>query len=155
MSEAAQDPQPPRSKSQRRLDTVAKLRSDVDLWVASADEAGNAYLIPLSYYWDESTVTVATPRASRTAVNLVRAGWARVALGPTRDVVIIEGAVEAIPIGTDSGLEDAHAQASGFDPRTLAEEYIYLRITPQDIQAWRESNELANRQLMRRGEWLD
>ena len=96
---------------------------------------------------------MATPRASRTAVNLIRAGWARVALGPTRDVVIIEGPVEAIPIGTDTRLEDAHAQATGFDPRTLAEEYVYLQITPHEIQAWREANELEGRQLMRGGEW--
>jgi len=134
---------------------LAKLRSDVDLWVASADEAGGAYLIPLSYYWDDSTLTIATPRASRTARNLVRAGWARVALGPTRDVVIIEGPVEAIPIGTEPRLEDAHAAATGFDPRTLADEYVYFRIAPHSIQAWREANELAGRQLMRGGEWLD
>jgi hypothetical protein len=63
--------------------------------------------------------------------------------------------VQAIPLGADSGLEEAHAQATGFDPRTLAEEYVYLRITPDSIQAWREANELAGRQLMRRGEWLD
>lgn len=125
------------------------------MWVASADESGGAHLVPLSYYWDDSTLTIATPRASRTAINLVRAGWARVALGPTRDVVIIEGPVEAIPIGTKTRLEDAHAQTTGFDPRTLAEQYVYLQITPQNIQAWREANELEGRQVMRRGEWLD
>jgi hypothetical protein len=148
-------PEPARSRAQRRADTLAKLRRDVDLWVASADERGNAYLVPLSYYWDGSALTIATPRSSRTAVNLVRARWARVALGPTRDVVIVEGPVEAIPIGTDPRLEDAHARATGFDPRTLAEEYVYLRIAPRSIQAWREANELAGRQLMRDGEWLD
>jgi pyridoxamine 5'-phosphate oxidase-like protein len=148
-------PAPARSRSQRRIDALAKLESDVDLWVASADEVGRAHLVPLSYYWDDATLTIATPRASRTARNLVRAGWARVALGPTRDVVIIEGPVEAIRIGTDAQLEDAHARATGFDPRTLAEEYIYLRITPHDVQAWREANELEGRQLMRRGQWLD
>jgi hypothetical protein len=146
---------PPRSRSQRRADTLAKLDSEVDLWAASADESGGAYLVPLSYYWDGSTLTVATPRASRTARNLIRAGWARVALGPTRDVVIIEGPVQALPIGTDNDLEDMHANATGFDPRTLADEYIYIRITPQEIQAWRESNELEGRRLMRRGEWLE
>ena len=147
-------PEPPRSRSQRRKDVLAKLRSEVDLWVASADEAGGAHLVPLSYYWDDSTLTIATPRASRTARNLVRAGWARVALGPTRDVVIIEGSVEAVAIGAVSRLEDAHAEATGFDPRTLADEYVYLRITPQTIQAWREANELPGRQLMRRGKLL-
>jgi hypothetical protein len=146
--------QAPRPRSQRRTDVIAKLRGDVDLWVASSDEAGDAYLVPLSFYWDDSALTIATPRASRTAKNLIRAGWARVALGPTRDVVIIEGSVQAIPIGTDTRLEDAHARAAGFDPRTLADEYVYIRITPHEIQAWREANELAGRQLMRGGKWL-
>jgi ethanolamine utilization microcompartment shell protein EutL len=152
--ERAQAP-PPRPRSERKADALARLRSDIDLWVASADEAGNAYLIPLSYYWDEKTLTIATPRASRTGKNLIRAGWARVALGDTRDVLIVEGPLEVIPLGADAALEDAHAEASGFDPREEAEEYVYLRITPDSIQAWRESNELKGRRLMRDGEWLD
>jgi hypothetical protein len=147
--------QPPRSRARRKADTLAKLRGEVDLWVASADEAGNAYLVPLSHYWDGSTLTVATPRASRSAVNLIRAGRARVALGTTRDVVIVEGTVAELPIGTDPELEDAHAEATGFDPRELAEEYVYLRITPDSVQVWRESNELQGRRLMRDGRWLD
>jgi hypothetical protein len=148
-------PAPPRSRSQRKADTLEKLRTEVDLWVASASTDGQAYLVPLSYHWDGSALTLATPRASPTAGNLIRTGWARVALGPTRDVVIIEGHVEAIPIGTSPELEEEHARAAGFDPRNLSEEYIYLRITPQEIQAWREDNELRSRQLMRRGEWLE
>jgi hypothetical protein len=148
-------PEPARSQAQRRRDVLAKLEGDVDLWVASADETGIAYLVPLSFWWDGSTLTISTPRASRTARNLVRAGWARVALGPTRDVVIVEGPVEAIQIGADPHREDAHAAATGFDPRTLAEEYVYLRITPHEVQAWREANELAGRHLMRRGAWID
>ena len=145
---------PPRSPEQRKRDTLERLRTDVDLWVASASADGDAYLVPLSYSWDGSTLTIATVRASRTARNLIHAGRARVALGPTRDVVILEGPVEAIPIGTDDELEDAHARATGFDPRTLTDEYVYLRITPHTIQAWREENELAGRDLMRRGRWL-
>ena len=135
---------------------LAKLRADVDLWVASADERGGAYLVPLSFYWDDSALTIATPAASPTGRNLVRAGWARVALGTTRDVVIVEGTVAATAAAdVDTGLGDAHARATGFDPRTLADPYVYLQITPQEIQAWREVNELPERQLMRRGEWID
>jgi hypothetical protein len=73
----------PRSTAQRRLDTLEKLRSAVDLWAPSADESGRAYLVPLSYHWDGAALTVATPRSSRTARNLIRTGRARVALGPT------------------------------------------------------------------------
>jgi hypothetical protein len=148
-------PVPARSRSQRTIDTLERLRTDVDLWVASASEDGHAYLVPLSYHWDGSARLVATPRASRTARNLIRTGWARVALGPTRDVVIVEGPVDAIPIGADPELEDVHALAAGFDPRTLSEEYVYLRIRPHAIQAWREATELEGRSVMRGGAWLE
>jgi hypothetical protein len=147
--------EPARSRAQRREDVLERLRTDVDLWVASADADGNAYLVPLSFYWDGEAITISTPRASRTATNLIRAGRARVALGHTRDVVMVEGSVEARPIGADPAIEDAHAAATGFDPRTLTDEYVYLRIAPVSIQAWREVNELAGRQLMRGGTWLD
>ena len=81
--------------------------------------------------------------------------WAqlRVALGPTRDVVLVDGTVEELPLGTDRELENAHAAATGFDPRTLADGYVYLRITPREIRAWREANELDGRLLMRDGRW--
>jgi nitroimidazol reductase NimA-like FMN-containing flavoprotein (pyridoxamine 5'-phosphate oxidase superfamily) len=149
------DVPPPRSRAERRADTLERLRTDVDLWVASADEAGNAYLVPLSFVWDGTALTIATPRESPTARNLLRSREARVAVGPTRDVVIVEGTVEELPIGIDRKLEDAHAAATGFDPRTLADEYVYLRITPRTIRAWREVNELEGRLLMRDGRWLD
>ena len=101
-------PAPARSRSQRTIDTLERLRTDVDLWVASASEDGHAYLVPLSYLWDGSALLIATPRASRTARNLTRTGWARVALGVTRDVVIVEGPVGAIPIGAYPEREEAH-----------------------------------------------
>lgn len=148
-------PEPARSTAERIADTLGRLRADVDVWVASASDTGEAYLVPLSFQWDGSRLTVATPRESVTARNLIRAGWARVALGGTRDVVIVEGEVEAIALGTEPELEEAHARAAGFDPRELSEEYVYLRITPHEIQAWREANELEGRQLMRRGTWLE
>ena len=148
-------PEPARSLTQRVADTLERLRTDVDLWVASANETGDAYLVPLSFHWDGSRLTVATPRKSPTARNLMRAGWARVALGETRDVVIVEGHVEAIALGTEPGLEEAHARAAGFDPRELSVEYVYLRITPREIQTWREADELEGRHLMRRGAWLE
>ena len=150
-----EEPAPPRSRSQRTADTLERLRRDVDLWVASASADGEAYLVPLSYHWDGRALTIATPSASPTARNLIRAGWVRAALGQTRDVVIVEGTVEAMAIGADPELEDAHARSAGFDPRTLRDEYVYLRIPPQEIQAWRESNELDGRMLMRRGRWFD
>ena len=134
--------EPARSRAQRRIDVLEEAAHRRRPLGRLGGRGRPRLFVPLSYYWDGSALTMATPRASRTAVNLIRAGWARVALGATRDVVIIEGPVEAIPIGTDTRLEDAHAQATGFDPRTLSDEYVYLQVTPHEIQAWREANEL-------------
>ena len=146
--------EPARSPEQRKRDTLALLERAIDVWVASASADGEAMLVPLSFVWDGRRLTVSTPLASKTGRNLIRAGVARVALGATRDVVLIDGTLEVIPLGTEPELEEAHAQATEFDPRTLADEYVYLRLTPQRIQAWREVNELAGRHVMRDGRWV-
>jgi hypothetical protein len=142
----------PRGRAQRTADTLALLRSEVDCWVASADELGNAHLVPLSYLWDRAALVLATPRSSPTGTNLLRTGVARIAVGPTRDVVLVDGGVTE---GVDEATADAHAEHTGFDARTVAGDYVYLRVTPVEIRAWREANELAGRLLMRDGTWLD
>jgi hypothetical protein len=82
---------PPRPRAQRKADTLARLRTEVDCWVASAGATGHAHLVPLSFHWDGSALVLATPRASVTAANLLRAGVARIGAGPTRDVVLVDG----------------------------------------------------------------
>jgi len=49
---------------------------------------------------------------------------------------------------------DRFAVRSGFDPRSLTTTYLWFRISPSRIQAWREVDELAGRQLMMGGRWL-
>ncbi|MGW0121058.1 pyridoxamine 5'-phosphate oxidase family protein [Streptomyces sp. NPDC003327] len=146
----------PRTREQRLKDTRARLENDIDLWVSTsgADGAG-VHLIPLSFLWDGSTILVSTPRSSITGRNLLADGRVRVGLGPTRDVVIVDGVAEPVDteeLGRETG--DAFAAKTGFDPRELKEPYQYFRIRPQRVQAWREANELAGRGLMRDGVWL-
>lgn len=142
-----------RSTSQRVEDVRTKLQSEVDIWVASSSATGDAYLLPLSFYWNGTSLTLATPKQSRTARNLRRAGWARLALGPTRDVVIVEGPVREIAVADDASLAEAHAQAAGFDARHEPG-YVFIQVRPNRIQAWRNPAELVERDVMRDGEWL-
>ncbi|MGW5864262.1 pyridoxamine 5'-phosphate oxidase family protein [Streptomyces sp. NPDC055239] len=145
----------PRAPEQRKQDVLRRLADDIDAWVATADAtSGTPYLIPLSFLWDGGSLLVATPDASVTGRNLRASGKARVGVGPTRDVVLIEGAVRALGEGEltpETG--DAFAEKTGFDPRKLDTVYTYFRITPQRIQAWREADELEGRELMRGGLW--
>jgi Pyridoxamine 5'-phosphate oxidase len=147
---------PPRTREQRKQDTLNRLEHDVDVWVATADpDNGTPYLVPLSFRWDGSTLLVSTPASSPTARNLRATGKVRLGIGPTRDVVLVEGTVDALTAAELPGeVGDAFAAKAGFDPRTLSTTYLYFRIHPQRIQAWREENELEGRELMRGGRWL-
>jgi hypothetical protein len=145
----------PRTSTQRREDTLEALRQGTDVWVASANESGEAHLIPLSYSWDGHRLTVATPLDSVTVRNLTRTGRMRVSMPSTSDVVILEGPIDVIPIDADEALANAHATAAGFDPRQEPNTYVYLRLTPSFIQAWRNVAELKGRTIMRDGAWLE
>jgi hypothetical protein len=148
---------PARSTRQRISDTLQRLQHDVDAWVATADPArGTPYMVPLSFLWDGGAILVATPATSPTGRNLAASGLARLALGTTRDVVLIEGVVDrsasADQIADDLG--DAFAARTGFDPRRPDSPFHYSWIRPRRIQAWREENELENREIMRDGAWV-
>src|ERR1700733_14758354 len=146
--------EPPRSAEQRKKDTLSRLKTDNDALVASAGAVEGAYLVPLSFLWDGATLTIATPETSITGRNLAASGKARLAIGPTRDIVIIDGTVEVLTLEKVPGeLADAFA-ARHWDARKSTPRYAYFRITPQRIQAWREVNEIAGRDLMRDGAWL-
>jgi hypothetical protein len=147
---------PPRTPHQRKQDALQRLEQDIDAWVATADpESGVPYLVPLSFLWDGRTVLVATPASSPTGRNLQASGRVRLGIGPTRDVVMSEGTVQAVA-ATEITQEvgDAFAAKTGFDPRRLSGPYLYFRIQPELVQAWREANELQGRELMRGGQWL-
>jgi hypothetical protein len=145
----------PRSRAQRRRDTERRLTNDIDIWVASASADGAPYLVPLSFDWDGDALLMATPTDSPTGRNLAATHTARLALGHTRDVSMIDGEVEVLEIdGLPPQQGDRFAARTGFDPRALATPYRWFRISPRRIQAWREANELSGRELMRDGRWL-
>ena len=87
----------PRPATERKRDTLARLERDVDVWVATA-RGDIPHLIPLSFLWDGARLLLATPDSSVTARNLRATGRARLTLGTTRDVVVIEGTAQSLPL---------------------------------------------------------
>ncbi|MFE7899315.1 pyridoxamine 5'-phosphate oxidase family protein [Streptomyces sp. NPDC057424] len=150
-------PAPVRSAAQRKKDTLHRLDHDADAWVATADGAtGMPYLVPLSFLWNGSCLLFATPASSPTGRNLAASGRARVGIGPTRDVVLVEGTVETVQPGelTEQDAEPFAAK-TGFGPRRHATPYFCFRVVPRRVQAWREADELDGRELMCDGWWLN
>ena len=151
----------PRSGAERKADILAKLRTrGMDVWVASASvsESGSAhaYLVPLSLAWIDERVVIALESDSRTARNIIEHGTARLALGPTRDVVIIDAVLDQA-INLDDvpvALAERYADQADWDPRTARGRFVVVVLRPDRIQAWREVDELAHRTLMRAGSWV-
>jgi hypothetical protein len=151
----------PRTREQRRVDTLAKLSAPAaDVWVATAaaDAGGNAssYLVPLSLAWLDERVVLATEADSVTARNIVSHGRARLGLGPTRDVVMIDAKLEHVYSLDEvpADLARRYAMQADWDPRASGGRMRFLVLRPQRIQAWREVNELPGRTLMRDGAWI-
>jgi hypothetical protein len=151
---------PPRPFAQRKADALALLSaSAADAWVATASSDGQAYLVPLSIGWTGKSIVLVTETRSVTAKNVLHATRARLAVGGTRDVVMID-----TELAGDHALGDAPAplveafiSQSGWDPRndSNATAYRLFELRPVRLQAWREGNEITGRTLMRNAAWAD
>jgi hypothetical protein len=151
----------PRTPEQRKTDTLAKLSAPaVDVWVATAaaqaDGSARSHLVPLSLAWIDERVVLAAEADAVTARNIISQRRARLGLGPTRDVVMIDAeleqaySLEEVP----DDLARQYARQADWDPRTAGDRMRFLVLRPLRIQAWREVNELPGRTLMRDGAWI-
>ncbi len=84
---------PPRSAERRKDDVLSRLKRETDIWVATADDAGLPCLVPLWFVWHREAVWLSTRITSPTGRNLRDGGRARLALGDTLDVVLLDGEV--------------------------------------------------------------
>jgi hypothetical protein len=152
--------QPARPAEERKIDTLAMLSRDVtDVWVATASgqrDAVRPHLVPVSLAWlDDERVVIAINETSQTARDLQAHGNARLGVGPTRDVVMIDAVLDEVHDAGNApnSIVERYLSQSDWDPRTSLG-YVFVVLRPQRIQAWRESNEIPARTLMREGQWL-
>ena len=144
-----------RDTATRKADTLAALEKQHDVWLASADVAGRPHLIAVSGWWDGTDLLVATRGESKTARNLSMNTAAKIARGAPSDAVLLDvqmiesGAVEDSP-----DLCRGFAAAVGWDPREAGEGWVFFRLRPNRIQAFRGYDEIEDRDVMTRSRWL-
>jgi hypothetical protein len=145
----------PRDRETRKADALSMVATPaIDVWVATASATGSPHLVPLSLAWVGERVIIAVDESSVTARNLAASGEARLAVGPTRDVVMIDAVLErAVGVAADEALGAAYVAQADWDPRR-SPGYVFLVLRPVRVQAWREVNEIVGRDLMRDGRWL-
>lgn len=149
--------EPARPGAQRKADALEKFATiEGDAWIATASTAGVEHMIPLSYAWDGRAFLLSAPLDSLTVRNIAASGRARLGFGPTRDVVIVDAALEGVGLMRDAPADrvESYVRQAGWDPRESSIDYALVVLTPRRIQAWREANELAGKTLMQDGAWL-
>jgi hypothetical protein len=144
----------PRSLGRRKRDALDRLNRDTDVWVATADHRGRPHLVPLSLCWDGQRVIVRVKRTSRTARNAVASGTARLALGQTRDVVMIDAKVCSVPVADAPEIAALYARRTGWDPSVNATDGLFLLLSPVRVQSWRDLAESYERTVMSNGQWV-
>jgi general stress protein 26 len=143
-----------RPLAERRKAAVERLRSNSNLWLATASDGQGPHLIPISYWWNGSRLTTATFEGSRTLRNMRTQPKVRAAIGSTGDVVMIDATaviVAVADIATD--VAEGYAQASGNDPQSVPG-FVYIQLVPERIQVWKGAAEFTGRTVMRAGVWL-
>ncbi|WP_242907729.1 pyridoxamine 5'-phosphate oxidase family protein [Actinomadura terrae] len=148
--------QAPRSLAERQAHARKRLETGFQMWLATGGDGHGAHLIPVAFVWNGSALYTATFAKSRTVSNIKGHPHARVALGDTADVVMIDSSASLVDVpDIDAGIAERYAQVST-DPRTSPEGmFVYLRLLPKRIQVWNGFHEFAGRTVMRDGRWLD
>lgn len=126
-----------------------------DVWVATADTQCHPHLVPLSLGWDGENVVVATETGSLTARNLNATNVARLAVGDTRDVNLIDATVSSIGIDElDPTVAKDFATRNDWDPRNSGEAWAWFIMKPVRVLAWENEAELEGRTIMKQSQWL-
>ena len=145
-----------RSAQQRRADTIRRLETEPNVWLATASATGTPHLVPLSLAWDGARLLMATPTESPTVQNAVATGSVKATLDSAEDVVLIDGTVEVSDFAsTDPELIARFVQRVGWNPTDEAGEWSLLIVSPRTIRAWNSVAEIPGRTIMRRGSWVD
>jgi hypothetical protein len=144
-----------RDAKTRKADTLAALEKQKDVWLATADLSGKPHLIAVSAWWDGAQLVVATRDSTKTALNMALNPTVRVAAGTPSDAIVIEaGVIEALPAVEAVDLASGFSAACGWNPAEEGSEWMFFRLRPTRIQAFRGYAEVQGRDVMVRSEWL-
>ncbi|KUN09200.1 pyridoxamine 5'-phosphate oxidase [Streptomyces yokosukanensis] len=145
-----------RTAGERRRDTLERLVAERDIWVATAHPDHGPHQVPLWFLWDGRAVWMCTGAGSATARNVRAEPRVHLGLPDTADVVLLHGEAECFPDDEVPGeAAEAFCGKFGWDPRAEEGAFLYIRVVPRTVRAWRGEPELRGRVVMRDGAWRE
>jgi Pyridoxamine 5'-phosphate oxidase len=144
-----------RDTKTRKADVLAALQQQADMWLSTADAVGRPHLIPVSAWWDGTHLVIATAGDSRTARNMKANRAVRAAGGSPADAIMIDAdVIESQAVDDSAERASSFAAGVGWDPREVGKGWVFFRLRPTRIQAYRGYDELEGRDVMRGSRWL-
>lgn len=145
-----------RTRAERAAQARSRLKSDANVWVATASVQGVPHLVPLSLAWIDDQIVVATSANTATVRNIAETGRARVSLDSADDVVIIDTDARSVSFAdAEPSLVEGYVERVGWNPGNESGEWVLLLLTPTRGHAWIGPAEIDGRTFIRDGVWLD
>ncbi|WP_055700050.1 pyridoxamine 5'-phosphate oxidase family protein [Streptomyces silaceus] len=145
-----------RDVRERRRDTLGRLAAERDVWVSTAHPDHGPHQVPLWFVWHQEALWMCTTASSATVRNVREEPRVRLSLPDTFDVVLLQGEAECFPAeDVPTAAADTFTAKFGWDPREEERPYVYVRVAPRTVRAWRGERELRGRVVMRDGAWLE
>ena len=143
-----------RDVATRKKDVLAYLESNAHYWLTSAEVGGRPHMIAVSGLWDGSAIIVTTLGTSKTAKNMEMNPLVVLAGGDPSDAIVIQAQViETVAVEKAPKYLDQWKQAMGWDPSELGA-WVFYRLRPTRIQAFRGYEEIGGRDVMIRSRWV-
>jgi len=135
-----------RSAEQRKKDVLAALEKQGHYWLSTAEIGGRPHVIGVSGLWDGSQVIVTTLGTSRTARNMEMNRQVVLAGGDPSDAIVIQaGVIDSSAVENSPEIAADWHKAMGWTPENG---WVFFRLRPTRIQAFRGYDEIEGRDVM-------
>ena len=144
---------PSRDIATRKKDVMDFLARQGHYFLCTAEIGGGPHVIAVSGLWNDGEIVVTTLGTSKTAKNLAMNPSAVLAGGDPSDAILVYAQViESIPVEESARMTQEWKSAMGWEP---AGDWVFYRLRPNRIQAFRGYDEIGGRDVMIRSRWVE
>jgi hypothetical protein len=121
-------------------------------WLSTAEIGGPPHVIGVSGLWDGSQIVITTLGSSRTARNMSMNPRVVLAHGDPGDAIVIQaGVIDSAGVENAPEISADWEKAMGWTPDAG---WVFYRLRPTRIQAFRGYDEIEGRDVMIRSRWV-
>ena len=145
---------PQRDSATRKRDVLEALERQGHYWLSTAPISGRPHIIAVSAWWDGHELVVTTLGTSVSARNMAMNPLVTLAGGDPSDAIVIQAQmIDSVDVKDAADLATGFEKAMGWDPREM-DGWMFFRLRPTRIQAFRGYDEIGNRDVMLRSQWV-